>query len=40
MGSRVRILDDEEKVKMLQDGHGGYNDKMRDVSISVLSIFR
>ena len=28
----MRILDDEEKVKMLQDGHGGYNDKMRAVS--------
>lgn len=29
VGSHVRILDDEEKVKMLQDGHGGYNDRMR-----------
>ncbi|XP_070207420.1 E3 ubiquitin-protein ligase MIB2-like isoform X2 [Littorina saxatilis] len=29
LGSRVRILDDEEKVKMLQDGHGGYNEQMK-----------
>ncbi|KAL8587340.1 hypothetical protein ACOMHN_045587 [Nucella lapillus] len=28
VGSHVRILADEEKVKMMQDGHGGYNDKM------------
>lgn len=29
VGSRVRILNDEAKVKMQQEGHGGYNEKMR-----------
>ncbi|PVD37114.1 hypothetical protein C0Q70_04109 [Pomacea canaliculata] len=29
VGSRVRVLDDEDRVRILQDGHGGYNSKMR-----------
>lgn len=29
VGDRVRVLEDEEKVKLLQDGHGGFNGRMR-----------
>ncbi|KAK7471425.1 hypothetical protein BaRGS_00035913 [Batillaria attramentaria] len=29
IGDRVRVLDDEDRVKLLQDGHGGYNHQMR-----------
>lgn len=29
VGDRVRVLAEEDRVKLLQDGHGGYNDKMR-----------
>ncbi|KAK7485776.1 hypothetical protein BaRGS_00022957 [Batillaria attramentaria] len=29
LGDRVRVITDEDQVKVLQDGHGGYNEGMR-----------
>ena len=35
IGDHVRVLEDEEKVTALQDGHGGYNSQMTSVRMIV-----
>lgn len=35
VGKKVRVLNDEEKVRLLQKGHGGYNAEMRSVGSKI-----
>jgi len=36
VGDTVKILNDEEAVRALQNGHGGWNNQMKNVYISEL----
>ena len=39
VGDKVKVVLDKEVLKVMQEGHGGWNSKMADVSLIFLFCF-